>query len=125
MSLAQWGPWIGALIAAVGGTAGIASFIKARPEAKKLDADTAKVIQETSADMIKTVRESVREDMAALRSRVAELEQDRKDRVRLDEMQIRRLRVHQSWDEQIARKLRELGEDISDPPPLYPDPTAA
>lgn len=125
MTLAEWGPWIGGLIAAVGGTAGIAAFIKARPEAKKLDADTAKVIQETSADMIKTVRESVREDMAALRARVAELEQDRKDRDRRDEMQYRRLRVHQTWDEQIARKLRELGEEIADPPPLYPDPSLA
>jgi hypothetical protein len=108
VNLAVWGPWIGGLIAAVGGAAGIASFIKARPEAKKLDADAAKVIQETSADMIKTVRESVREDLVALRARVAELEQDRKDRDRRDEMQYRRLRVHQSWDEQIARKLREL-----------------
>jgi hypothetical protein len=125
VNLAVWGPWIGGLIAAVGGAAGIASFIKARPEAKKLDADAAKVIQETSADMIKTVRESVREDLVALRARVAELEQDRKDRDRRDEMQYRRLRVHQSWDEQIARKLRELGEDIADPPPLYPDPTPA
>lgn len=125
MTLAEWGPWVGGLFAAVGGTAGIAAFIKARPEAKKLDADAAKVIQETSADMVKSVRESVREDMAALRARVAELEQDRKDRDRRDEMQYRRLRVHQTWDEQIARKLRELGEDISDPPPLYPDPSLA
>lgn len=125
MNLAEWGPWIGGLFAAVGGTAGIAAFIKARPEAKKLDADAAKVIQETSADMVKSVRESVREDMAALRSRIAELEQDRRERDLRDRMQYQRLRVHQSWDEQIARKLRELGEEISDPPPLYPDPTLA
>lgn len=125
MNLAEWGPWVGGLFAAVGGTAGIAAFIKARPEAKKLDADAAKVIQETSADMVKSVRESVREDMAALRARVAELEQDRRDRDRRDELHYRRLRVHQTWDEQIARKLRELGEEIGDPPPLYPDPTLA
>jgi hypothetical protein len=125
VNLADWGPWIGGIFAAVGGTAGIAAFIKARPEAKKLDADAAKVIQETSADMVKSVRESVREDMAALRARVAELELDRKERDRRDELQYRRLRVHQSWDEQIARKLRDLGEEIGDPPPLYPDPSIA
>lgn len=125
MSLAQWGPWIGAIVGTTGLGTGAVALFKARPEAKRLDADTAKVIQETSADMIKTVRESVREDLVALRLRVAELEQDRKDRDRRDELQYRRLRVHQSWDEQIARKLRELGEDISDPPPLYPDPSLA
>lgn len=125
MNLAELGPWIGGVFATVGGTAGVVSFIKARPEAKRIDADAAKIIQETSAEMVKSVRDSVREDMAALRTRVAELEQDRRERERRDDIQGHRLRVHERWDNTVAQRLRGLGVDVADPPPLYPDPTAA
>jgi hypothetical protein len=118
VSLAELGPWIGGVFAAVGGTAGIVSFIKARPEAKKIDADAAKVIQETSAEMVKAVRESVREDLATLRARVAELE--RKERT-----QEVHLRIHERWDLVAVRQARDNGWPLADPPPLYPDPATA
>jgi hypothetical protein len=118
MNFAVWGPWLGGVFAAVGGTAGIVSFIKARPEAKKIDADAAKIIQETSAELVKTVRESVREDMAALKARVADLE----NKERAQEI---RNRQHVRWDDDVVRRARDHGIPVADPPPLYPDPTLA
>lgn len=125
MTISEWAPWIGGAIATIGGGAGIASFVRARPEANKIDADAAKVIQETSAEMVRTVRESVREDMVALKARVAELERTLKEREARDVLQDRRLRTHERWDQTVTDRLRGLGQNLPDPPPLYPDPMTA
>lgn len=117
-----------AVVAWLGGGTGVAALItaialllKARPESRKTNADAAKVIQDASADWVK----GVREDMAALRSRVAELEQAQRAQAARDASQATRLRLHERWDQRIAEQVREFGGSVSDPPPLYPDPAAA
>ncbi len=115
-------------VAWLGGGTGVAALItaivllvKARPENRKINADAAKVIQDASADWVK----GVREDMAALRSRVAELEQTQRAQAAREASQAARLRLHERWDQRIVEQVHEFGGTVADPPPLYPDPAAA
>lgn len=121
MTLAEWAPWIGAALGAGGLSGGVLALVKARPEAKRIDADAAKVIQDASAAWV----QGVSHDLQELRGKVAALERERREREQRDELQDRRLRVHERWDRNVAEQMRELGAHVSDPPPLYPDPMTA
>lgn len=121
MSLAEWGPWIGAIIGAGGLGTGVVALLKAKPEARKITADAAQVIQDASADWVLAVSEDLKE----LRRKVAVLEKERADRERYDVVQERRLRIHERWDIDMAEQIRRLGGTVTDPPPLYPDPAPA
>lgn len=119
----------------LGGGTGLAALItalvllvKARPENRLKNAEAAKVIQDASADWVLGVSEDLKALRASdrtLRAKVATLEQERDQRKRRDDLQERRLRKHETWDRNVAEQLRELGGSVTDPPPLYPDPTAA
>lgn len=53
--------------------------------------------------------------------RIAKLEQDNAKRRRQDADRDRVIQVHQRWDFQVARRLRQLTDDpFPDPPPLEP-----
>jgi hypothetical protein len=117
--------WIGGLagLAGLGGSA-IALF-KARPEARKIDAEAAATLSDSSAKFATTLVEQIDKQGRAierLQERLAE--QERKQR-RQEDIQYQRLRLHERWDSDMADQVRRLGGDVSDPPPLYPDPTAA
>lgn len=114
MSLAEWGPWIGALVGAGGLGTGAVALLKAKPEAKKINADAAQVLQDASADWVQAVSDELKE----LRREVALLKRER-------EQDHRRLRVHERWDNEMADQIRRLGGHVPDPPPLYPDPSMA
>lgn len=114
MTLAEWGPWIGAIIGTTGLGTGAVALFKARPEAKKIKADAAQVIQDASADWVTAVSSELKE----LRLEVAAFRRER-------EQDHRRLRVHERWDTVMADEVRRLGGKVSDPPPLYPDPAPA
>jgi hypothetical protein len=117
-SVAAWlggGTGLAALITA------LVLLVKARPENRLKNAEAAQVIQDASADWVK----GVREDMSALRGRITELETAQRAQEARDAAQATRLRFHERWDRNIAEQVRELGGHVSDPPPLYPDPTAA
>lgn len=54
--------------------------------------------------------------------RIAKLEQDNAKRRRTDAERDRVIQVHQRWDFQVARRLRQLTDDpFPDPPPLEVD----
>lgn len=106
--------WIGA-VAGLGGVGTTAAMLlKARPEGRKTNADAAKVIQDASADWVQSVSDELKE----LKREVVTLKRER-------EQDQRRLRVHERWDNAMADQVRQLGGIVSDPPPLYPDPTMA
>ena len=114
MSLSQWGPWIGAIVGAGGLGTGAVALFKARPEANKIKADAAQVLQDASADWVQAVSDELKD----LRREVATMKRER-------EQDHRRLRVHERWDNEVADQVRRLGGHVTDPPPLYPDPTPA
>lgn len=117
--------WVGAGIAALGGTAGIAAFIKARPEARKINADSAQVLSASSVAFVQGVSHemaALREEIATLRGKIAQQEEKFKRR---EMQQDRRLRRHERWDVDMVHRLRSQQIDVPDPPPLYPDSTAA
>lgn len=94
---------------------------KLRSDTKKTDADTMQVITDASGK----VAENLSRQLDRMQARIDLLDQKLRDRDERDEYQDRRLVVHEQWDRKVAQKLRDLGEEIADPPPLYPDHTAA
>lgn len=121
MTATEYVAWAGLALGGTGVAGMIAVLLKARPEAKKLEAEATKGVADSAASLAQGFADemrTLREDVAALKKRLRETE-DREER------QDRRLIVHESWDRSVAQKLRDLGEEISDPPPLYPDPAPA
>lgn len=116
--LAAWAGLAGSVLS-VGGV--IAVLIKARPEARKLQADATKGVADSAA----ALAQGFADDVKYLRSEVLLLKRKLNEQEDREERQERRLIIHESWDRSVAQKLRDLGEEISDPPPLYPDPTLA
>lgn len=116
-----WATWA-ALILGGGGFAGmVVQIVKARPEAKKIDADAAQVLSSASAEFVQRMATQLDRTQA----RVDQLEQKLNLQEEREERHERLLLVHEAWDRSVAEKLRGMGETIADPPPLYPDPTAA
>lgn len=107
MTLPEWAVYLG-----IGGgiITSVVALFKARPEARKLDAEGAAAIT-TSASTLVT---SVRDEMAGLR---AELQDMRRWRAGLEA----RLRHHARWDDQVVAVARSAGVQVVDPPPLYED----
>lgn len=116
--LAAWAGLAGSVLS-VGGM--VAVLIKARPEARKLQADATKGVADSAA----ALAQGFAEDMKTLRSEVAALKKKLDEQEDREERQERRLILHEQWDRKVAQRLRDLGEDINDPPPLYPDPAPA
>jgi hypothetical protein len=77
------------------------------------------------ADSAAALAQGFAEDMRTLRAEVAGLKSKLEAQELREERQERRLIFHERWDRQVAERLRDLGETIPDPPPLYPDHTAA
>lgn len=102
----------------IAGTIGI--LLKARPEAKKLEAEATKGVADSAASLA----QGFAEDMKSLRAEVAGLKKKLDAQELREEQQERRLIIHEQWDRKVAERLRDLGEPIPDPPPLYPDPTS-
>ena len=115
--------WVGLAVGAGGGglISGLVTLYKARGEAGKTKADSAAALSSSAVAIV----QGVQQELEALRDKVEQLEEREEERDRRDTVQERRLRVHERWDSTVAEKLRSLGEDIADPPPLYPDTTAA
>lgn len=113
--------WIGGGTGLLGLVGAIAALLKARPEAKKIKAETVKVLTDASASIVA----SVNTQMERMAAEVADLKKKLDERERREERQERLLLAHQRWDLDITYQVRELGGHVSDPPPLYPDPTAA
>jgi hypothetical protein len=84
--------------------------IRARSDARKVDANAAKTLVAAAHD---SANEWQR-DLAEIRAEVRELRADQR-------AQDRRISAHLHWDTLVAAKLRALGETITDPPPLYAD----
>lgn len=113
--------WIGVGTGAVGIVTAAIGLIKARPEVGRLKAETAKVYTEASASLVA----SVNSQMEGMRAELAEVKQKLRDREDREDRQERLLLVHERWDLDIAHQVRQLGGHVADPPPLYPDSTAA
>ena len=113
--------WIGGGTGLLGIVTAVVIVFKARPEVKKLKADTAKVFTEASAGLVA----SVNLQMEGMRAELAEVKQKLREREEREDRQERLLLVHERWDLDIAHQVRQLGGHVSDPPPLYPDPQAA
>lgn len=113
--------WIGGGTGVLGIVTAVVVLFKARPEVGKLKADTAKVFTEASATFAATVNAQ----MVEVRAELAEVKKKLRDREEREDRQERLLLVHERWDYDVAHQVRQLGGHVSDPPPLYPDPTAA
>jgi hypothetical protein len=100
----------GIVVAATGLLGAVVLVIKARPEARKLKSDgTANLLTAASsagAELADEVREQ--------RGEISKLWQAQRD-------QEARITKHLRWDTKVVDTLRELGGEISDPPPLYPE----
>lgn len=94
------------------------SLKKLRSETKKTDADTVQVITDASGKVV--VNLSAQLDR--MQAHVDRLDKKLEERDAREEQQERRLIIHEQWDRKVAERLRDLGEPIPDPPPLYPDP---
>lgn len=121
MSATDYAAWAGVVLGGSGIATMIAVLVKARPEARKLEAEATKGVADSAA----ALAQGFAEDMKSFRAEVATLKKKLDEQEDREERQERRLIIHESWDRSVAQKLRDLGEEISDPPPLYPDPTLA
>lgn len=101
-----------ALTLAVGSTGlggAIVAIRKARPETRKMDADTAAVIATTAGKWVMEADDR----MAEL---AAELKAIRSNQRAHDEI----LRIHAGWDRQVLSALDSAGIDhLPAPPPIY------
>lgn len=125
MAMPEWMQWAGGAITMLGGGAGFVAFVKARPEARKINAEAAATLGDSSVRIVQGLEEELtylRTEVRAVKEKQNAAEREQKQR---EQQQYIRLRAHERWDNTIAQKLRDLGEDVTDPPPLYPDPTAA
>lgn len=118
MSATDYAAWAGVALGGSGIATMIAVLLKARPEARKLEADATKGVADSAA----ALAQGFAEDMRSLRSEVAGLKSKLDAQELREEQQERRLIIHEQWDRKVAERLRDLGEPIPDPPPLYPDP---
>lgn len=85
---------------------------KARPEARKLKTDgTAALLSATTATS------------AELADQVAELQKETRRLWHAQRAQEQRITAHVRWDQKVVDALRSLGQEISDPPPLYMEET--
>lgn len=117
MTAADIASWIGGG-AGLGGLAVAAvALIRARPESKKLKAETTKIVGDTYAGLVS----SVNSQLDRMTARVNEVEKKLKEREDREERQERLLLMHERWDIAITEQVRQLGGHVGDPPPLYPD----
>lgn len=120
MTPTDLGAWVGAVAGTGGVLIAVAALIKARPEIRKTNADATKVLTDSSVSL------ATRTDAYAVRleSKVDSLEAKVQKLLDREDEQGRLLLRHERWDLDVAGQVRELGGQVSDPPPLYP-PTAA
>lgn len=121
MSATEYVAWAGLALGGTGVAGMVAVLLKARPEAKKLEAEATKGVADSAASLA----QGFAEDMRLLRAKVESLEKKLEDRDRRDDQQERRLQRHERWDLAMAEQVRQLGGIVSDPPPLFPDPAPA
>lgn len=121
MTAAEIAAWVGGGTGLSGLAATAALLMRARPESKKLKAEATKVIGDTYAALIANLNVQ----LGQMRADLAELAEKHKQREEREERQERLLLVHERWDLAIAEQVRQLGGHVGDPPPLYPDSTAA
>lgn len=107
-------------IAALGGLAGMGSLLQVRPNARKLRADAAAVLTDSSGRLLAEALKRIDDQGAA----IERLEEQLADRERQQNAQDRRLIRHERWDIAIAEQVRQLGGQVGDPPPLFHDATA-
>lgn len=122
MAMPEWMQWAGGAVTLFGGGAGFVAFIKARPEARKIDAEAAAQLGDSSVRIVQGLEEELtylRNEVRAVKEKQESVEREQR---RKEQQEYYRLRAHERWDNTIAQKLRDLGEDVTDPPPLYPDP---
>lgn len=118
MTATELAAWVGAAFGTGGVITAIGLIIKARPEAKKIGADAAQVLTTASTDLVQRMAAQ----MEKMQTRIDTLEAKVDAQEEREEKQERRLIIHEQWDRKVAERLRDLGEPIPDPPPLYPDP---
>lgn len=107
-------------VAGAGGLAGIGALIQARPNARKLKADAAAVLNDSSGRLLAEALKRIDHQGAA----IDRLEKQLAERERQQHAQDRRLIRHERWDIAIAEQVRQLGGSVGDPPPLFHDATA-
>ena len=121
MSAPDWVTWAG-VIAGSGGVGGwIYQLANAKSQTRKTKADTVQVITDASGKVV----ENLSRQLDKMQARIDLLEKKLDEREEREEQQERRLIIHEQWDRKVAERLRDLGEPIPDPPPLYPNPSVA
>lgn len=113
--------WFGAAAGVGGVLLALVALLKVRPEAKRIKADTVKVITDAAAAIVVSV-DSQMERMSAKVTALENRLEQYKDR---EDLQDHLLLVHERWDHAVTQQVRQLGGEVGDPPPLYPDPKAA
>lgn len=87
---------------------GIILWIKAKPEARKMNTDTAVALVNASSEFATDVLTQMKD----IRDRLAQVESRERRRDRL-------LRTHHTWDIQLVSQARSQGLDVAEPPPLW------
>jgi len=107
-----WTVGASVLVAVAALITAVVAVLKARPEARKLKTDaTAALLTATTATT------------AELAGQVAKLHAETNRLWDAQHAQERRITEHVRWDREVVDTLRNLGGQISDPPPLYPEGT--
>ncbi|MEC3975079.1 hypothetical protein [Amycolatopsis sp. H20-H5] len=107
-----WAIVTGAIVAITGLLGSVVLVFKARPEVRKLKTDgTAALLSATTA-----TGAELADEVRSLRADVTRLWQ-------AQHATQERITVHLRWDAKVVDAVRELGGDIADPPPLYPEGT--
>lgn len=97
------------LVGLLGGGMGFAAFRTAKPQAKKLSADTAAVIATTAGKWVMDADERM-EEMQAVLTKLAKAQRAQ------DEL----IQVHARWDRQVLAALEAAKIDhLPPPPPMY------
>lgn len=121
MTPAEIAAWVGGGTGLSGLSAAAALLMRARPESKKIKAEASKIVGDTYAALVG----SLNDQLGKMRADLADLAEKHKQREEREDRQERLLLVHERWDLAIAEQVRQLGGHVGDPPPLYPDNSAA
>lgn len=113
--LDQIAGWLSTGIVSVGGGAFLVNVVRARSQNRK---DTA----EGSAILVNSASAYAQQLTSDLRTLRADFDAHRRAEADRTARQDVRFRLHTRWDEDVRRRLAELGETVPAAPPLYSDP---
>src|SRR5689334_8648109 len=104
--------WVATGLVSLGGGKFFLDLVTARSKGRKDGAEGSAILVSSASEYARQLTT----DLGNLRSEFSAYRREQEDRQRRQDAQFR---AHSRWDQDVARKLAEVGEQVEPPPPLY------